>query len=140
MSERVEVALAVALRSGKVLVARRREGSHMEGLWEFPGGKIESGESPGEAASRELLEETSLEGSAGEPLTVFVHSYPDRQLRMHAFLFRDPEGEVRIDDDRPWEWTAPDALASLPMPEANRSILKALAWRLGSVFERGEDR
>ncbi len=131
MSERVEVALAVAMRSGKILVARRAAGSHLEGLWEFPGGKIASGESPAAAAARELREEAALEGGAFEPLTVFVHSYPDRRITIHAFLVREPRGEVRTDGDRPWGWVDSDELAALPMPEANRAILRALAWRLG---------
>jgi 8-oxo-dGTP diphosphatase len=138
VSERIDVALAVALRSGKVLVARRAEGSHLPGLWEFPGGKVEAGESAAEAAERELREETSLAGDAAEPLTVFVHSYPDREVRLHAFLFREPRGEVRIDRERPWDWVLPGALSSLPMPEANRAVLRALAWRLGSAGRTGE--
>lgn len=133
MSERIEVALAVAVRSGKVLVARRGEGSHLEGLWEFPGGKIEPGESPLAAASRELREETALEGGTCEPLTVFVHSYPDRQITIHAFVVREPAGEVRTDGDRPWDWVSSDDLAALPMPEANRAILRALAWRVAGA-------
>jgi 8-oxo-dGTP diphosphatase len=136
VSERVEVALAVAVRSGKVLVARRGEGSHLEGLWEFPGGKIEPGEPPDLAAARELREETALEGGAFEPLAVFVHSYPDRGVTIHAFLVREPEGEVRTDGDRPWGWVLPDDLAALPMPEANRAIVRALAWRMGGPASR----
>lgn len=136
MSERVEVALAVVVRSGKVLVARRGEGSHLEGLWEFPGGKIEPGEAPGAAAARELREETTLERGEFEPLAVFVHSYPDRQVTIHAFLVREPAGEVRTDGDRPWDWVHSDDLAALPMPEANRAILRALAWRLGGLSSR----
>lgn len=136
MSERVEVALAVAMRSGKVLVARRGEGAHLEGLWEFPGGKIESGETPPAAAARELREETALEGGSFEPLTLFVHSYPERHVTIHAFLVRDPAGEVRTDGDRPWGWVSSDGLAALPMPEANRAILRALAWRLGDPSSR----
>ena len=131
MSERVEVALAVALRGRKVLVTRRAGTSHLPGLWEFPGGKIEERESAEEAAARELREETALVGDAREPLAVFVHSYPDRQVRIHAILFRDPAGEVRVDGARPWDWVPPENLASLSMPEANRAILRALAWRLG---------
>jgi 8-oxo-dGTP diphosphatase len=130
--ERVDVAVAVVMREGRVLVARRMRGSHLEGLWEFPGGKVEPGESPEAAAARELEEETGLRAGATEPLTTFLHSYPDRTVRLHAFLARRPSGEVAA-GGQSWEWVTPRALAGLPMPEANRAILRALCWRTGAA-------
>ncbi len=124
-----EVALAVPWRGGRVLVARRAAGSHLEGLWEFPGGKIADGEEPAAAAARELREETGLVAVALEPLTVFHYAYPDRDLRLHVFLARDPEGEPRVDGGRDWAWVETERLGSLPMPEANRAILRSLSWR-----------
>ncbi len=126
----LEIALAVAVRQGRALVARRSPDAHLGGLWEFPGGKIESGEEPAEAARRELREEAGLEGGSLEPLTLFVHSYPDRTVRLHAFLIREPAGEVRVDGDREWAWLAREELLAVPMPEANAAILRALGWRL----------
>lgn len=123
------MALAVALRGGKVLVAERDAAAHLGGCWEFPGGKIEPGEEPRSAALRELTEETGLEGGTAEPLVVLVHGYPDRTVRLHAYLVREPAGEVRVDGGRKWAWLPPAELASLPMPEANAAILRALAWR-----------
>ena len=131
--EVVEVALAVTVRGGRVLVARRDRDAHLGGLWEFPGGKIERGEEPEAAALRELAEETGLDGNRVEPLTVFHYAYPDRNVRLHAFLVTEPRGEVAIAGGRSWEWVEPAALASLPMPEANRAILRALAWRTGGT-------
>lgn len=124
----VDVALAIVLRERRVLVARREPGSHLEGLWEFPGGKIEAGEEPHDAALRELREETGLVGSEAEPLNIFHYAYPDRDVRLHAFVVRDAVGEPRR-----FEWVEAKALEALPMPEANRAILRALAWRLGDV-------
>lgn len=129
----VEVALAVPLRGGCVLVARREPEVHLGGAWEFPGGKVETGESPEAAARRELAEETGLEATALEPLTVFVHAYDDRTVRIHAFLVRDPAGAVRVDRERPWDWVDAAELSRLEMPEANRAVLRALHWRFGSA-------
>ena len=70
------------------------------------------------------------EGGSAEPLVLVVHRYPDRSVRLHAFLVREPVGEVAVDGGREWKWVAPPALGSLEMPEANGPILRAIAWRL----------
>ncbi len=129
--DRVEIALAVTVRAGRILVARREAAAHLAGAWEFPGGKLEARESPADAARRELEEETGLRAEALEPLVVTVFDYPDRKVRLHAFLVREPYGEVVAAGGREWAWVDREALESLPMPEANGPILRALAWRLG---------
>jgi len=118
------------VRDGLVLVARRADDQHLGGAWEFPGGKIEEGEEPADAALRELREEAGLTAAVAAPLLVFVHDYPDRRLRFHAFVVTDASGDVRTDGGRAYAWVAPTSLDDVPMPEANRAILRALRWRL----------
>ncbi len=72
MSDSLDVALAIPILDGKLLVTRRAAGSHLEGAWEFPGGKVEAGEEPATAAGRELEEETGLVAGDLEPLLVLV--------------------------------------------------------------------
>jgi len=119
------------VRDGSILVAQRGGDQHLPGAWEFPGGKVANGEEPADAALRELREETGLHAAKATPLLVFVHDYPDRRLRFHAFVVADASGDVRIDGGRAFRWAAPSSLDELAMPEANRAILRALKWRLG---------
>lgn len=128
-SERVEVALAIPMRQGKLLVSRRAQGSHLAGHWEFPGGKIESGEEPVAAAQRELEEETGLRAGKLEPLVLLVHDYADRALRFHVFVTRDSQGQVSEDGTQRWVWKSLAEIEELKMPEANRQVLRALRWR-----------
>jgi 8-oxo-dGTP diphosphatase len=126
------VALAVPLRNGRILVARRPCDAHQGGVWEFPGGRIEPGEEPAHAAVRELLEETGLEAAGMEPLVTVLHDYPDRPVRIHAYLAREPAGDVRTDRDRQTRWLLPGELRDLEMPLANGPVVKALCMRLGT--------
>ena len=124
----VDVAIAIPIRAGRVLVACRAEGTHLGGTWEFPGGKIRAGEEAADAARRELREETGLEARDLDPLLVFVHDYPDRAVRLHCFVANEPVGEVGI-TGREWTWLRADELSAAAMPAANASILRALGWR-----------
>lgn len=127
---RVDIALAIPLHHDRLLVARRSSTSHLAGHWEFPGGKIESGEAPADAARRELEEETGLVALTLEHLVVTVHDYADAALRFHAFLARDPTGDVSMDGSREFAWVRYSELAQLEMPEANARIVRALRWRI----------
>jgi ADP-ribose pyrophosphatase YjhB (NUDIX family) len=77
-----------------------------------------------------LSEETGLEISEVEPLVIVVHDDAERPVRLHAFLARRPQGEVRMTPSREWGWKTLAELHELEMPEANRQILHALRWRL----------
>ena len=124
----VQVAIVVLRREGRVLVRRRREGEHLAGLWEFPGGKIRPGETPVDAARREMREEMALEAEGLSPLGCIEHAYPERTVALHVF-----EG-ICVGDPSPpdgaaWAWVTPAELASLPVPEANRDLIARLMSR-----------
>ncbi len=121
---RLEIALAVPLRGREVLLRPREEGGLLAGAWEFPGGKIEPGEEPLQAAIRELREETGLTGGRWEALCVQAYDYPDRKVRLHAFVVRDPGGEAS--GHPAWTWVSRSRLAELRLPQANEAIVRAL--------------
>lgn len=125
------VAVALVLRSGRVLLARRPPGSHLQGFWEFPGGRIEEGESPAVAARRELLEETGLTGGCLEQLAVTRYIYPDREIELWAFLVTGAQGIPQPRAATSMRWELPADISPEEMPPANGPLLDALKERLG---------
>jgi mutator protein MutT len=124
--ETVDVAAGIVLRGERVLVARRRAGSHLGGLWEFPGGKIEPGETPADALRRELAEELLVRVRVGPCWGMLHHRYPERDVRLHflfAWIARGEPRAVAADEVR---WASPAELAELPFPGADRPVVTAL--------------
>jgi 8-oxo-dGTP diphosphatase len=122
------VAAALIDAEGRVLVAQRPQGKSLAGLWEFPGGKIEPGETPEAALVRELAEELDIEvdSAALVPLTFVSHAYPDFHLLMLLYVCRDWRGVPNGLQDQPLRWGTPAELAVLPMPPADIPLLAAL--------------
>jgi 8-oxo-dGTP diphosphatase len=120
------VVAAVVERDGRYLITRRIDGTHLAGLWEFPGGKILAGEDPEEALQRELREELGVETVVGEPLEAVHWTYPEKTIRLSFFrctLDRDPtplEGqEIR--------WVAAADLPGYRFPEADAVLIARLS-------------
>ena len=113
---------------GRVLIAKRPEGKSMAGLWEFPGGKIESGERPEETVIREMREElgVSIQELALTPFIFASHRYPDFHLLMPLFLCRRWEGTVQAHEAQEIAWVKPEDLSNYPMPPADAPLIPRL--------------
>ena len=118
-------AAALVDADGRVLLCRRPEGKQLAGLWEFPGGKVEAGETPEAALIRELAEELGIEVSAAclAPFVFASHTYPDFHLLMPLFLLRRWEGEVRAREHQELAWVRPNRLRDYPMPPADLPLI-----------------
>lgn len=121
-------ACALVDPDGRVLLAQRPEGKSMAGLWEFPGGKVETGETPETALIRELEEELGIGTweSCLAPLTFASHGYETFHLLMPLFVCRVWEGDPTPREGQAIRWLRPKELFSLPMPEADRPLLPFL--------------
>jgi 8-oxo-dGTP diphosphatase len=127
------VAAALIDAENRILVAQRLPGGSLAGLWEFPGGKIEPGETPEAALVRELDEElgVSVAATALAPVTFVSHAYPDFHLLMLLYLCRDWQGTPVGQQGQPLRWEAAGALADLPMPPADVPLVAVLRDLLG---------
>ncbi len=120
------IVLGVIVRDRQVLVAWRDRRLHQGGRWEFPGGKVEPGETPRQALQRELQEELGAAGTVGEPLIRFRHDYGDRVLLLDAYRAQIDRLESFAKHHRVIRWRSIQDLCAEEFPPANRSILNAL--------------
>ncbi|CAK0759935.1 thiamine-phosphate pyrophosphorylase [Gammaproteobacteria bacterium] len=129
----LRVAAGVVINAaGEVLVALRAAHRHQGGLWEFPGGKIESGESILTALTRELWEELGIRVQQARPLLRIPYRYPDRAVLLEVWRVTRYIGTPFGREGQVWRWVAPEALSTLTFPEANLPIVTAL--RLPSLY------
>ncbi len=121
-------AVALVDVDGRVLLAQRPEGKSMAGLWEFPGGKVEAGESPETALVRELHEELGIEtwNSCLAPLTFASHAYEDFHLLMPLFVCRRWEGVPQPREGQVLKWVRAAELRDYPMPAADIPLIPML--------------
>ena len=121
-------ACALVDSDGRILLAQRPEGKPLAGLWEFPGGKVEAGETPEETLIRELEEELGIRTKVAclAPLTFASHSYDDFHLLMPLYICRRYEGIAEGREGQLIKWVRPKALRDYPMPPADEPLIPFL--------------
>jgi 8-oxo-dGTP diphosphatase len=122
------VACALIDPDGRVLLGQRHPGKAMGGLWEFPGGKVDSGETPEEALIRELREELGITAREAclAPFSFASHAYPDFHLLMPLYVCRRWEGIPRPLEHAVLKWVRPKDMGSYPMPPADLPLIPML--------------
>jgi 8-oxo-dGTP diphosphatase len=122
------VACALVDADRRVLIAQRPEGKSLAGLWEFPGGKVEPGESPEDALVRELEEElgVSTKTACLAPASFASHAYEGFHLLMPLYVCRKWQGEPQLREHQALKWVRPQNLRDYPMPPADEPLIAAL--------------
>lgn len=124
-SQPSEVAAAVIEQAGQILISKRADSKHQGGKWEFPGGKLEAGETARKALSRELEEELGIVITDARPLIQILHHYPDKSVRLSVFKVTGFSGTPKGLEGQPILWVNPSQLNDLEFPPANFPIIQA---------------
>lgn len=130
----VEVAAAIVMNADRVLIARRRTGLRHAGKWEFPGGKIESGETPQQCLIRELKEEFDIRVEIGRFFGENTHQYQRGPVRIVSYCVRWLSGDLILRDHDNWQWASPETLKNFDLLPGD----VPLAQRLDTLYrEKG---
>ena len=122
----IKVAAAVFEENGKILLCQRGEGGNCAFLWEFPGGKIEEGESPEEALRREIREELEIEAETGEIFAEYEFSYPERNIYFYFIKAKIASGEIKLNVHKDCRWVLPKEAKALPVAPADIPVIEKL--------------
>lgn len=117
---------AIIENDGKILAARRKKDSHLGGYWEFPGGKIEHGETPEECLARELKEELNINVSVGQKLGENTYEYPDRTIKLILYFVEGDFEDIHSDDHQELRWLSIQELDSVAWAPADFPLLEKL--------------
>ena len=125
----IVVVAAVICRDGKILITKRVDTAHLAGLWEFPGGKVEPGETLKAALMREIREEIGMNVIVFDQCLSVDHEYPRKTVRLHFFNCAIIAGEPRTIQVADFAWVTPPELTAYSFPEADRAIILRLQNR-----------
>jgi len=120
------VAALIRDEGGRYLITRRRHGTHLAGLWEFPGGKREADETLEQSLTRELSEELSATFTVGEHVETLPWSYPEKTVVLHFFRCRLARGTIEPLEGQLMEWVAPGDFGRYEFPPADAALLQKL--------------
>jgi mutator protein MutT len=129
----IEVAAGLVFRDGKLLITQRPAQGHLGGLWEFPGGKREAGETFEQCLARELREELGIEVAVGELVESIVHPYPEKTVLLHFYRCRWIQHEPRPLGCPAFKWVGAQELGEYEFPAADARLLGKLAGDRGFV-------
>jgi len=124
--EALRVAAGLIVQNGRYLIAKRKVDTHLGGLWEFPGGKREAGESLETCLKRELQEELGIEVASPTLFRIIRHDYPEKTVELHFFQCTIERGKVQALDCAEFRWVAPKDLPAYEFPPADRPLIEAL--------------
>ncbi|TAN38822.1 MAG: (deoxy)nucleoside triphosphate pyrophosphohydrolase [Nitrospirae bacterium] len=120
----LQVACAIIEAKGKVLCTQRSESMSLPLKWEFPGGKLDEGESPGECLRRELREELGIEASVGQACPETTHHYPEFSITLYPFICAIVSGEITLHEHAAMVWLPVEKLQALDWAEADWPVIK----------------
>ena len=122
----MKVTAGIIERDGRVLIARRRPGKHMGGKWEFPGGKVEPGETPEESLARELQEELAVEAAIGGFLCRALWEGDGLSLELLVYRVESFQGEPVLREHQEIRWVMPGELARFDLADSDRRVAETL--------------
>ncbi len=122
----IDVIAAIICKEETCLIARRAAGTHLAGLWEFPGGKLERGESHSECLAREILEELHLKISVGDYFHTSEHDYEGKVVRLHTYFADIQEGEIQLDSHDQVAWVSTSEFGDYEFAPADIPIIQRL--------------
>jgi len=126
IKNRIEVSAALIFRGGKVLITQRNAKSHLGGLWEFPGGKLEPNETAEQCLVREIREELGIEIAVGELFEEISHAYADKAVHLKFFVCKLISGKLQALDCAAFKWVEKAELAEFEFPAADARLLEKL--------------
>ncbi len=127
----IHVAVGVIRRGDYIFISKRPDALHQGGRWEFPGGKVEAGETVQQALARELREEVALDVVAASPMLVLDYDYPEKRVKLDVWLVENPVGDGVGMEGQQVAWVHYNDLARYQFPDANAPIVAAVLALFG---------